>query len=127
MNAVLTPENILATNPPGSQPAGPGAVWQVFVLKNHQGLHCRPAALLINTLKGLVCTVTVENSGISADGRSIFELMNLVAGYQTKLTFTFTGLDAKAALAAIQQIFESNFAAAYDENHPLSHKRMRAF
>ncbi|MDR3458644.1 MAG: HPr family phosphocarrier protein [Verrucomicrobiae bacterium] len=126
MNAVLTAEN--SCNPkPGSRAAEAGAVRQVFVLKNHQGLHCRPAALIINTLKGLVCTVIVENDGISANARSIFELLNLAAGYQTKLTFTVTGPDANKALAAIQRIFESNFADAYDDNHPLSHKQMRAF
>jgi len=119
MNAVLTPEDIGKKEP--------AAVRQDFVMPNRLGLHCRPAALLINTLKGMVCQVTVQSGGEAANGRSIFDLMSLAVGYQTKLTVTITGPDAKKAMTAIQRLFDTKFADAYDENHPLSHKQMRAF
>jgi len=122
MNAVLTTETTAPAKAPAAEP-----IRRVLVLQNHLGLHCRPAALLINTLKGFVCTVTVETGGVTANGRSIFELMNLAAGYHAKLAFTISGPDASRAMAAIAQLFETNFVDAYDESHPLSHKQMRAF
>jgi len=127
MNRLLTPHHVHTMEANPLQPPAGGMIRQVFVLQNHLGLHCRPAALLINSLKDQVCTVLVDNSGVVANARSLFELMNLAAGYQAKLTFTITGPDAASAMAAIQHLFETKFADAYDEDHPLSHKRMRAF
>lgn len=114
MPAALTPNNPLADGPAAAQ-AGAKIVRKTLVLKNRRGLHCRPAALLVNTLTGFRAQATVESNGGVANARSIFELMCLAAGYGTKLTFVFTGSDADDALAAIQRLFDNNFAAAYAE------------
>ncbi len=105
-------------------PVETGTVRQVFVLENRQGLHCRPAALLINTIKDLACEVRVESNGAVANGRSLFDLMSLAAGFRTTIAFTITGPEAQKAMAAIQRLFENRFAEAYDEDHPLSNARM---
>lgn len=86
-----------------------------FVLKNRQGLHCRPAAQLVKSLRDFDCKVIVEGNGATANARSIIGLLTLAAGYGTKLTFTVTGPDTRAAMAAIQLLFENDFAEAYRE------------
>jgi phosphotransferase system HPr (HPr) family protein len=113
MTAVLTPQSTRTQAPFTPLAAGQQTVRRSFVLKNRQGLHCRPAALLIKTLEQFRCTGTVEGNGTIANAQSLFDLMCLSAGYGTTLTFVFTGSDAPQAMAAVQQIFDTNFAAAY--------------
>jgi phosphocarrier protein len=124
MNLILATEKVEIRSPQASIPIEAGGMRRTFVLHNRQGLHCRPAAFLVNSIKKLACEVTVEANGAVVNGKSIFGLMCLAAGCGTKLAFTITGPEAKEALAVIQCLFESNFADAYDRNHPLSHAQM---
>ena len=90
-----------------------GRVQTVVIVKNAQGLHARPASLLIKTIKAFDCEVLVEQSGCKANAKSIFGLLSLAAGYDTKLTFTAQGSDARAAIEEIRKLFERNFAEPY--------------
>jgi phosphocarrier protein HPr len=95
----------------GTAPAGPQR--RTLLLQNRQGLHHRPAMLLIKTLKRFHSPVSVEVDGFIVDGRNILGLLSLAAGPGSKFTFTATGEDANEALDALQRVFEHNFAAAY--------------
>ena len=86
---------------------------RTFLLRNINGLHARPAALLVRRLAPFQCEVTVESGGAEADARNVLELLSLAAGYTTKLAFTATGKDAADALEAVRQLFDSNFSEAY--------------
>jgi phosphotransferase system HPr (HPr) family protein len=115
---VVPPANNPSLRWPPTLPSTPAStnletVRRMFVLNNRRGLHSQPAILLINTLLEYHCTATVECNGAVANARSVFELMCLAAGFGSKLTFTMTGSDAKQAMAAIQNIFDTNFAEAY--------------
>jgi phosphocarrier protein HPr len=92
-------------------PAGP--LQRTLLLQNRQGLHHRPAMLLINTIKEFNCSVSVEVDGFVVDGRNIIGLLSLAAGPGSKFAFTATGEDAIKALDALERLFERNFAAAY--------------
>jgi len=96
---------------------------RVFILKNRQGLHWRPATLLAHRLQHFVCEVTVESNGASANGRKAFELLSLAAGYKTKLTFALKGADAEKAMATLEALFRNNFAEAYHKNNYLDNSR----
>lgn len=86
---------------------------QTFTLRNPHGLHARPAALLVRTLMEFDCTVTVECGGYSVNGRSILGLMSLAAGYGSRLKFMARGREATRALAAVKDLFGTNFEGAY--------------
>lgn len=86
---------------------------RAFVVPNEWGLHARPCALLVKTLRSFRCDVEVQTDGHLANGRSILSLLGLAAGLGTKLTFTATGIDAAQALAAVERLFESKFEEAY--------------
>ncbi len=86
---------------------------QTFVLNLEHGLHARPCALLIKTLVPFRCDVQVEANGERANGHSIMGLMALAAAKGSKITFTITGQSAPAAMAAVSQVFETNFEEAY--------------
>jgi phosphocarrier protein HPr len=113
MSALLLSDTNPNKQPPVRVYGEEGVVKRTFIIQNPRGLHCRPAALLIKTFEDFPCKVTVEGPGASANGRSILQLLSLAAGYETKLTFVLTGRDAKEAMAAVQRVFEDNFAEAY--------------
>ena len=84
-----------------------------FVVSLEQGLHTRPCALLIKTLRPFASDVLVEANGEQASGHSIMGLMMLAAGLGCPITFTIAGPDALEAMAAVEQLFASGFAEAY--------------
>jgi phosphocarrier protein HPr len=63
----------------------------VVTVKNPHGLHARPASMLIKTISAFDCEVLVEQGDCKANAKSIFGLLSLAAGYDTKLTFTAQG------------------------------------
>lgn len=91
----------------------PLCVTATVALHNPLGLHARPATLLVRTLNKFDCTVTAECGGHSTNSKSLRGLLCLAAGYKSKLTFTATGHDARQALAAVQQLFDTQFETAY--------------
>lgn len=92
----------------------PETITRTFVLKNHPGLLCRPAALLIKTLEKFNSQVKVKANDTLVNGRSILGLMTLSAAYGTPITFIVSGPDAEQALDAIGYLFKNNFAEAYE-------------
>ncbi len=86
---------------------------ETFVVGLEHGLHARPCALLVKTLRPFRCDVQVESHGHLANGHSIMGLMALAATRGSELTFTLSGDDAPQALAALSQLFKTNFEEAY--------------
>lgn len=113
MNAILAPNTPPIKVPTACLPPNRSPIRQTLVLLNRQGLHCRPASLLVKTLGDFNCNVTVESGGTLVDGRSILGLLSLAAGYGTRLTFVVSGPEAMEAMVVIRTLFESNFAGAY--------------
>lgn len=102
-------------------PAAPGnlsepAVRRTLVLRSRNGLHARPAALLINRLRPFACAITAETADAKADARSLLGLLGLAAGYGTRLAFTAVGKDAAPAMEALQRLFDTNFSEAYGQD-----------
>ena len=86
---------------------------QSFVVNIELGLHARPCALLVKTLRPFRSDVLVEANGEEASGHSIMGLMMLAAGLGSVITITITGEDAPQAMAAIGRLFVTRFADAY--------------
>lgn len=96
-------------------PAGPTqpTLRQTFAMTNRKGMHARPCALLVRTLRPFACEARVEANGAVASGKSILGLMALAAGFGSNLTFIITGSEAARAMAAVQRLFETQFEEAY--------------
>ena len=86
---------------------------RTYVMKSVLGLHARPSSLIVKTLQGFDCQMTVECGDASVDAQSIFGLLSLAAGYESRMTFVAAGRDASKALEAMQRLFDSNFEDAY--------------
>ena len=82
------------------------------------GLHARPCALLIKTLRPFRANVLVQANGEAASGHSIISLMALAAGRGAKVSFTITGEDAFKAMDAVRQLFETRFEGAFKASAP---------
>jgi phosphocarrier protein len=91
---------------------------ETFTLRNPHGLDARPAAFLLWTLLKFDCTVTVECGGHCVNARSILGLMSLAAGYGSRLKFMARGREASRALAAVKDLFGTNFEGAYRQQQP---------
>jgi phosphocarrier protein len=81
-----------------------------FLFQDREGLTCMAAALIATSLAPYDCSVTVTSNGASADGKSIMGLLSMAAGYGTKISFDFNGANSAEALAALQNLFETQFS-----------------
>ncbi len=80
-----------------------------FVIQNKQGLHARPAALLVQTANKFKSDVEIQKGRQKVNGKSIMGIMTLAAGAGTALTIRTTGDDAQAAMDEIARLIDGNF------------------
>ena len=94
---------------PAETPA-PGAVEERFVLPNPEGLHARPASLIVTALGGLDAKVTVRTGDKNpVDGRSPIGLMALGARQGDEIVVSASGVQAAEALGAVRQLIATSF------------------
>ncbi|HHF3788879.1 TPA: fused PTS fructose transporter subunit IIA/HPr protein [Haemophilus influenzae] len=86
------------------------AIEAVFVIKNEQGLHARPSAILVNEVKKYSASVAVQNLDRNSQLVSAKSLMKIVAlgvVKGTRLRFVATGEEAQQAIDGISAVIES--------------------
>ena len=79
---------------------------------NGLGLHARAAAQLVRLAEKFESTIKLkrsDNSGKSADAKSILSILTLAAAKGTVLVVEVDGEDEQKALAAIEEIFANGF------------------
>ncbi|KMK51639.1 PTS fructose transporter subunit IIA [[Actinobacillus] muris] len=79
-----------------------------FTVRNEHGLHARPCAVLVQTLKPFEAKVSVENldrQSAPVNAKSTMRVVALGATKGQRLRFVAEGQDAQAALQALQQAF----------------------
>ncbi len=76
---------------------------------NRLGLHARAAAKIAASLEGLECEVMLVKDGISADARSVLEILTLDAPQGSELVVKASGPQASAAVAALEELFAEGF------------------
>jgi len=80
-------------------------------VKNQLGLHARAAARLVRTASRFQSTLRLErlDGSISADAKSILNVLMLGATGGTELRAIADGHDEAEALAALSRMFEDGF------------------
>lgn len=76
---------------------------------NSQGLHARPAHRIVQVANGFPCRMWVGKGGFEVDAKSIMSLMMLAAERGVRLSIRAQGPQAKAAVAALIELFASGF------------------
>ncbi|MDX7992433.1 fused PTS fructose transporter subunit IIA/HPr protein [Xenorhabdus littoralis] len=88
-----------------------GVLTADFILPNEHGLHTRPSALLVNTIKQFSSQITItqlDGSGIPIDGRKLMQVAGLGVKQGERIRFTAIGSDANDALTAIEDLINKN-------------------
>ena len=79
-----------------------------YVIKDKEGIHARPAGVVVAEAKKYASNVTIENKGKSADLKRIFGVMSLCVKCGEEVKVTVEGADEEAAAPAIEQVFKVN-------------------
>ena len=87
-----------------------GSCRQVFRVPVQEGLHLRPAAMLVSAAERYEADITIQRDGFAVSARSIMGILTLEAAFGAELLVEAAGEDAEDALAAIAELFSSNFS-----------------
>ncbi|MDR2368075.1 MAG: HPr family phosphocarrier protein [Deltaproteobacteria bacterium] len=77
-----------------------------YTITDPDGIHARPAGLLVKRLQGFPCSVTIGKGEKSADGKKLFALMKLGVKKGETINFTFDGENEDEALAATVEVLK---------------------
>lgn len=79
-----------------------------YVITDPEGIHARPAGLLVKKANEFTSTVMIGKGEKSADAKRIFGVMGLGAKKGEEIFMTAEGDDEEAAIAALEAFFKEN-------------------
>ena len=82
---------------------------RTVTVSNPQGLHARPAHLLVQLATRFKSNILIGKDSEQVDCKSILSLLTLGAGQGTELSITAQGSDAVEAVESIVQLIEADF------------------
>lgn len=81
----------------------------IYTVQDANGVHARPAGLLVKAAKALDSTITLENAaGKSAVATKLMAVMGLGIKQGDTVTVTVEGGDKEASAAAMEKFFSEN-------------------
>jgi phosphocarrier protein HPr len=88
---------------------------RAVVVANPNGLHMRPASLIAKLANQYQSRIELVRGNERVDGKSMLEIVTLVAENGTNLTIEASGPDAEAAVESLAELFASKFADVEEE------------
>jgi phosphocarrier protein len=82
---------------------------QKVTVTNRAGVHARPAAVIVQTVKDFKSTIFIQRDNNKINAKSIMGVITLGAGYGTELTISAEGEDEVLAVEALVHLVESKF------------------
>ena len=81
----------------------------IYTIQDANGVHARPAGLLVKAAKALDSTITLENAaGKSAVATKLMAVMGLGIKQGDAVTVTVEGGDEEASIATMENFFSEN-------------------
>lgn len=80
-----------------------------ITVTNSLGIHARPASMIVKVAAKFDSDIKLLKDTISADAKSIMDVMMLAAANNSKVTIQATGNDETRAVEAIADLFEKKF------------------
>ena len=77
-----------------------------YTIKDKNGLHARPAGMLVTAAKGFESEIKISLNGKEADGKRLLSVMSLGAKCGATLHFEINGRDEDQAHAALCEHLE---------------------
>ena len=79
-----------------------------YVITDPEGIHARPAGILVKQAAGYQSSVKIAKGEKSADGKWIFGVMGLGVKTGEEVTITVEGADEDTAAAELETFFKEN-------------------
>ena len=79
-----------------------------YVITDPEGIHARPAGILVKQAVGYQSAVTIAKGEKSADAKRIFGVMGLGVKTGEEITITVEGADEDTAAAELETFFKEN-------------------
>ncbi|ESA33134.1 phosphoenolpyruvate-protein phosphotransferase [Leptolyngbya sp. Heron Island J] len=83
-----------------------------IIIGNPQGLHARPAAVLVNLAKQYQSQVSLVRGSVRANGKSVVAIMAMQVAHGDSVTLEATGSDAKGAITELTEAVRSGLGEA---------------
>lgn len=77
-----------------------------YQVKNPEGIHARPAGLLVNEFSKFKCNIIIEKDEKKVNAKEIFALMSLSIKQKDIITIIFEGEGEKAAANASEKFLK---------------------
>ena len=82
---------------------------QKVTVTNRAGIHARPAALIVQTVKDFKCNIYISRENDKINAKSIMGVITLGASYGVELTISADGEDEAKAVETLAGLFRSKF------------------
>ncbi|MDR0386659.1 MAG: HPr family phosphocarrier protein [Treponema sp.] len=82
---------------------------RIVTVQNRAGLHARPSAFLVQSVRNFQCNIYLEKDGDRVNGKSIMGVITLGAAYGTEIKIVTEGPDEQTAADALVKLFNSKF------------------
>ncbi|MDD3172479.1 MAG: HPr family phosphocarrier protein [Herbinix sp.] len=79
-----------------------------YVLKDEEGLHARPARLLVKAAEKLQSVILIHKKDKSGNAKKIFAIMGLEVKHGEEITVTLEGETEELDYVALKGFFENN-------------------
>lgn len=79
-----------------------------YVIKDKEGIHARPAGIVVAEAKKYTSSISITNKGKKADLKRIFGVMGLCVKSGEEVLIEADGADEEAAISALKNVFETN-------------------
>ncbi|AXB81109.1 HPr family phosphocarrier protein [Megasphaera hexanoica] len=80
-----------------------------YTITDPQGIHARPAGLLVKEAKKYASSLTIAKGSKKGDLKKIFTVMGLGVKQGESITVQADGADEEAAASAMETFFKENF------------------
>jgi phosphocarrier protein len=77
-----------------------------YVIKDPDGIHARPAGILVKRMQEFPCNIQIEKGDKKADGKKLFALMKMAVKQGDTIIITADGDRETEAIAAVTQALE---------------------
>ena len=79
-----------------------------YVVTDPEGIHARPAGILVKQASGYASAITITKGDKNADAKRIFGVMGLGVKTGEEVTITAEGADEDTAIAELETFFKEN-------------------
>ena len=79
-----------------------------YTIKDKEGIHARPAGIIVAEAKKYSSSISITNKGEKADLKRIFGVMGLCVKSNEEVLIEIDGSDEELAYTKLKELFEEN-------------------